>query len=602
MKYKVLFLSFFFCAATFAQKISNYSPDIQLENQGRGFVAYRSAKTVLFSTICLSWRFLKTDNITTIFNLYKAPVVDGVMSSPVLLGAVSNSTFYKYSEASNSMIRYFLHEVVDGVENSVPLAEYTLPAYDSAMGTADLNYIEIPIKQIPGDTSRKYSPNDASFADLDGDGEMEIVIHLTGAAQDNANGGITDPPVFQAYKLDGTFLWEIYLGVNIREGAHYTQFMLYDLNGDGEAELVCKTAEGGKDSKGKNIGEAYFPVYKAKYGFTTNYNANANYRNGSGYILTGPEFLTVFNGETGEEIVTTEYDPPRYSTVYNNGNEVPVLNPSTSDINSRWGDNYGNRVDRFLACVAYLDGIHPSVVMCRGYYTRTVLVAYDFDGINLTKRWKFDTYNSATPYSSYAGQGNHNLSVGDVDGDGFDEIVYGSCTIDHDGKGLYNSRLGHGDAMHLTDFIPERPGLEIFKCHESGGVGTTLHDAATGEVLWQVKVDASTDVGRCMGTDIHPGYRGMEMWSSRSGGIINAPFAADAATLSKATISTSTGSVSMNMACWWDGDLSRELQDGTNITKYNTNGSYTTLLSPISVSSNNGTKANPCIIGDILGD
>jgi rhamnogalacturonan endolyase len=583
----ILIAGMFLHLCVSAQKIPNYSPDIQKENLGRGLVAYRNTSS---GPVFISWRYLNTDEMDITFNIYRATISSGTEGSKTKITStpVSRATFYSYSTTTADAMKFYLREVHDGVESNTDAAVYTLKSVADGGGNP---YIEIPMKQIDGDTSWKYSPNDASFADLDGDGEMEIVIHRTGDAKDNSQSGVTDPPVFQAYKLDGTFLWEINLGINIREGAHYTQFMLYDLDGDGKAELICKTAEGGKDSQGRNIGEAYFPEYKAKYNLTVNYNANANYRNGSGYILQGPEFLTVFNGETGAEVVTTEYDPPRYSSVYNGGNEVPAQNPTGDNLNSRWGDNYGNRVDRFLACVAFLDGIHPSIVMCRGYYTRTVLVAYDFKDGALTKRWKFDTYNSATPYSSYAGQGNHNLRVADVDGDGFDEIVYGSMTVDHDGKGLYNTRLGHGDALHLTDFIPERPGLEVLACHENKVEGTTLRDAATGEILWQVK--SGDDVGRCMGTDIHAGYRGMEMWSSRSGGIINAS--------TQSSLSTSTNSVSMNMACWWDGDLLRELQDGTNITKYNS-GSATTLLAPTFVSSNNGTKANPCIVGDIIGD
>jgi rhamnogalacturonan endolyase len=565
----------------------NYSVDIQKERLGRGLVAYRTGSS---NGLCISWRYLETDDTNLGFNIYKASVSNGTVGSlsKINTAPITASTFYQYTESNAGEIKYFLREVVNDIENQEDIASYLLKSTADGGGSP---YIQIPMKQVDGDASWTYSPNDASFADLDGDGEMEIVIHRVGPnAKDNGQSGITEAPVFQAYKLDGTFMWEINLGINIREGAHYTQFLLYDLDGDGKAELVCKTAEGGKDAAGNNIGQAYFPAYKEKYKLTTNYNPNADYRNGSGYILSGPEFLTVFNGETGVEIVTTEYDPPRYSSSYNSGNEIPKLEPTTSEINSRWGDNYGNRVDRFLACVAFLDGIHPSIVMCRGYYTRTVLVAYDYAGGALTKRWKFDTYNNSAN-SAYAGQGNHNLRVADVDGDGFDEIVYGSMTVDHDGTGLYNTKLGHGDAIHLTDFIPERPGLEVVACHENKTDGTTLRDAATGEILWQLK--SGDDVGRCMGTDIAANYRGMEFWSSRSGGIINAD--------KLQTINSSTGSVSMNMACWWDGDLLRELQDGTSITKYS-NGSASSLLTTTLVSSNNSTKANPCIVGDMVGD
>jgi rhamnogalacturonan endolyase len=556
----------------------NYSPDIQKENLGRGLVAYRTST----STVCVTWRYLETDALDLGFNIYKG---DTKLNATPLTA----STFYKYSESSTAALTYSIKTVVNGEESADAVASYTLKSTADGGGNA---YIEIPMKQIDGDASWTYSPNDASFADLDGDGEMEIVIHRVGPnAKDNSQSGITEAPVFQAYKLDGTFMWEINLGINVRDGAHYTQFMLYDLDGDGKAELVMKTAEGGKDAAGNNIGEAYFPTYKSRYKLTTDYNPNADYRNSNGYILKGPEFLTVFNGETGVEIVTTEYDPPRYSSSYNGGNEVPKLEPTTSEINSRWGDNYGNRVDRFLACVAFLDGIHPSIVMCRGYYTRSVLVAYDFADGQLTKRWKFDTYNTTAANAAYAGQGNHNLRVADVDGDGFDEIIYGSCAIDHDGKGLYNTKLGHGDAMHLTDFIPERPGLEVVAVHENKSDGTTLRDAATGEILYQVK--SGDDVGRGMGTDISSNFRGMEFWSSRSNGIINAG--------NLQTINSSTNGVSMNMAAWWDGDLLRELQDGTSVTKWN-NGSATNLLTTTSVASNNGTKANPCIVGDMVGD
>ena len=581
----VLLVLLVMCGLTCAQQIPNYSPDIRMENPGRGLVAYRSG-----TMIYISWRYLKTDSINTSFNIYRTSNNGGTESERMLVNSspIIKSTFYSAYLPISSALKFYLREVRNGVESNSDLASYTLKSSADGGGSP---YIEIPMKQVTGDTGWKYSPNDASFADLDGDGEMEIVIHRTGTGKDNAQSGVTDPPVFQAYELDGTFMWEINLGINIREGAHYTQFLLYDLDGDGKAEFVCKTAEGGKDAAGVNIGEAFFPTYKTKYNFTANYNPNANYRNGSGYILSGPEFLTVFNGQTGKEIITTEYDPPRYSNIYNNGNEVPVLNPSGSNLDARWDDNYGNRVDRFLACIAYLDGIHPSIVMCRGYYTRTVLVAYDFADGKLTKRWKFDSYAGTTtsPWASYAGQGNHNLRVGDVDGDGFDEIIYGSCAIDQDGRGLYNTRLGHGDAQHLADFIPERNGLEVLSVHENKRDGTTLRDAASGAVIY--KVTSADDVGRGMGTDVTSEYRGMEWWSSRTGGVRNAV---------NGNI-ISDGGASMNMACWWDGDLLRELQDGTNVTKYES-GIASTLLSPIDVSSNNSTKSNPCIVGDIIGD
>lgn len=557
------------------------------EKLNRGLVAYRSTENNV-KYVNISWRYLSSDDPATQYNIYMAKVYSsGTMQSYVKINdtPVAGKSFYKYEDKNLLAACYVLKEVINGEEKD-SIGSYLM----KGVGEAGSNYITIPMKQIAGDDAWAYAPNDATAADLDGDGELELVIHRAGKGQDNANSGITDAPVLQAYKLDGTFLWEINLGVNIREGAHYTQFMVYDLDGDSKAEVVCKTAEGSKDAVGTPVGKAYFPEYKANYGFSVNYNENAVYRNSGGYILQGPEFLTVFNGETGREVVTTEYDPPRYST-WNNGNEIPKLTQTGTELNSRWGDNYGNRVDRFLACVANLGGENHSVVMCRGYYTRTVLVAYDFKDGKLTRRWKFDTW-TGSGNTNYAGQGNHNLRVGDVDGDGYDEIVYGSMTVDHNGKGLYNTRLGHGDALHLSDYIPERPGMEVMAVHESGGNGTTLRDARTGEVIF--KVPSSDDVGRGMGSDVDPRSRGMEWWSARTGGIRSAV---------TGEVVSST-SVSMNMAAWWDGDLLREMQDGTGVTKTDPvlNARTTLLDASAECSSNNSTKANPCLAADVTGD
>lgn len=576
---------------TFALFLLTTTSAFSAEKLNRGLVAYRSIENNV-KYACVSWRYLSSDDINQQYNLYMAKVyTDGSMTAYTKINTEPiKNTFYKYEEKNVVALQYMLKKVIEGVESDT-LGIFKMRRYANETVT---NYLEIPMKQITGDDAWAFAPNDASAADLDGDGEMEIVVHRAGVGHDNSQGGVTDFPYLQAYKLDGTFLWEINLGRNIREGAHYTQFMVYDLDGNGKAEVVCKTAEGSYDAVGTPVGKTYFPTYKAKYNLTVNYNEAADYRNSNGYILSGPEFLTVFEGATGKEIVTTEYDPPRYST-YNSGNEIPKLTPTSSEINSRWGDNYGNRVDRFLACVANLGGENPSVVMCRGYYTRSVLVAYDFKNNQLTRRWKFDTWSSSL-LNSYTGQGNHNLRVGDVDNDGYDEIIYGSCTIDNNGKGLYTTGLGHGDALHLSDYIPERPGLEVMAVHESGGNGTTLRDAKTGAIIYQIEA-ADTDVGRGMGTDVNPNSRGMEWWSARSGGIRSAA--------AGELITESTSGVSMNMAVWWDGDLLRELQDGTSVTKYNyaANGGSTTLLDASNVcSSNNSTKANPCLDADVVGD
>ena len=330
--------------------------------------------------------------------------------------------------------------------------------------TMDNNYIEISLQNASG-----YTAGDASCGDLDGDGIYEIVLKEEKNRQDNAHDGVTGEPKLSAYKLDGTLLWKIDLVVNIREGAHYTQFMVYDLDGDGIAEIACKTAPGTKDGTGSFL----------KTGPAAAADHSRSYRNStSGRIMDGPEYYTIFSGKDGSELVTVDYKPNR------SGN---------------WGDNYGNRSDRFLAAVAYLDGVRPSVITCRGYYTpRTTLWALDWRDGKLTERWFFD---SDKGYTQYAGQGNHSLAVGDVDQDGKDEIVYGACCIDDNGKGLWNSGQGHGDAGHLCDIDPERPGLEYWSIHENkngtaGRFGYTLLDAR--QTWWVGRFESWPCCGRVM--------------------------------------------------------------------------------------------------------
>jgi rhamnogalacturonan endolyase len=362
---------------------------------------------------------------------------------------------------------------------------------------------------------------------------------------------VTGNVFIDAYRLDGTRLWRIDLGRNIRAGAHYTQFQVYDYDGDGRAEVAMKTADGTRDGRGTVIG-----------------NASADHRNSSGYILSGPEFLTMFNGQTGAAMSTVTYDPPR-GTV------------------SSWGDSYGNRVDRFLAGTAYLDGERPSLIMARGYYTRAVIAAWDFrDGV-LTKRWTFDSNSSGN--GGYAGQGNHALSVGDVDQDGRDEIVYGAAAIDDNGRGLWTTGLGHGDAAHLGDFDPSRPGLEYFKVSEdSSKPGSWFADARTGTRRWTTA--SGGDNGRGVADDIYAGSPGAEAWSAMDGSLRN-----------PAGQNVGRKPSSMNFLLWWDGDPTRELLDGTHVDKYGTGGD-TRLLTGSGVASNNGTKSTPALSADLFGD
>lgn len=507
----------------------------QMEYLDRGVVAVKTDTGVF-----VSWRLLGTEGAGVTFNVYR----DGVKvnATPIM-----NSTNLQDSAGTTSS-KYTVRAIVNGAEQ----------AASSAVNVWGSNYLSVPLSKpsagtTPDGVNYTYSANDASAGDLDGDGTYELIVKWDPSnSKDNSQSGYTGEVFIDAYKLDGTRLWRIGLGKNIRAGAHYTQFMVYDLDGDGKAEVAMKTADGSKDGTGAVIGDG-----------------TKDYRNSSGYILTGPEYLTIFNGLTGKVLTTVNYDPPR-GTV------------------SSWGDNYGNRVDRFLAGIAYLDGERPSLVMARGYYTRSVLVAYDYRNGQLTKRWTFDTNTSGN--SAYAGQGNHNLSIGDVDNDGKDEIIYGAMAVDDNGTGLYTTKLGHGDAMHFSDLDPDRAGMEVFQVHEtpSATAGIEFRDARTGALIWGIPTSA--DIGRGMAADIDPRYKGAEVWAAGS------MYTAKGQLISSKLPST-------NFGIWWDGDLSRELLDNNRIDKWNYDTStVTNLLTASGAASNNSTKATPALQADLLGD
>ena len=543
------------CAAaiTMAQPAYDYSK-LQREDLGRGVVAFRESP----SDVCLSWRYLSSDATLTSFNIYRDD--KKIANVPADAG-----TFYRDAYDGTGKAVYEVRPVVDGKELTDKRGTYVLPA------NAPVGYLEIPMDKpadgvTPAGDTYTYSASDSSIGDVDGDGEYELIVKWDPSnSHDNAHDGYTGNVLFDCYRLNGEKLWRIDLGHNVRAGAHYTQFMVFDLDGDGRAELVMKTSDGTIDGKGKVIGDADAD-YREK-GVPGKGKTPVN----QGRILTGNEYLTVFNGLTGAAMHTIDYIPAR-------GNL------------SDWGDNRANRSDRFLACVAYLDGVHPSVVMCRGYYTRAVLAAFDWDGKRLKQHWIFDSNNPGC--EGYAGQGNHNLRVGDVDGDGCDEILYGSCAIDHDGTGLYTTGMGHGDAMHLTGFSPDMPGLQVWDCHENRKDGSSFRDAATGKVLFQIK--SNIDVGRCMAADIDPRNPGVEMWSADSHGVHN---------FKGEVIRSAVKPLSINMAVWWDGNLLRELLDHETVSKYDWEAdTCRPLIKFEGCAFNNGTKSNPCLQGDIVGD
>ena len=525
MKANYLWMLLFTIAGLF-----NTSAQHKMEDLNRGLVAIRINPKEVY----VAWRLLESDSKNVSFNVYR----DGVL--------LNNQPIKQSTNFLDATIKNATYQINAVLNNKEVLASEKVKVWQQ-------NYLEIPLQIPQGGTtpdgvSYTYTANDASVGDLDGDGQYEVILKWNPTnAKDNSHEGYTGNVYIDAYTMTGKLKWRVDLGINIRAGAHYTQFMVYDLDGDGKAEMASKTADGTKDGLGNIIGET-----------------NKDYRNKVGRITQGPEYLTIFDGETGKAISTTDYVPAR------------------GDLEA-WGDTYGNRVDRFLGGVAYLDGQHPSLVMCRGYYTRTVIAAWDFKDGQLLKRWVFDTDDKVN--QEYAGQGNHSLSIADVDEDGKDEIIYGSMTVDNDGTGLYTTGLGHGDALHVSDFDPNRPGIEVFMPHENKKDGVTFRSARTGEIIWQHK--KNIDVGRGLAADIDSTHLGAEFWAMGDMGVYNV----------KGKVVDSK-IPSINFAIWWDNDLQRELLDGTTISKYGIG----TIFTAENCSSNNGTKATPSLQADLFGD
>lgn len=616
---------------------------IQREQLNRGVVALRQPD----GTAVVTWRTLVSDGKGEAFDIRRNGVK--INDRPLTTGG----TFFIDKDVPEGDVTY---EVCGGGKNGMFVLKADAPA----------GYLPIKLDKpadgiTPDGRTFTYSANDATVGDVDGDGQYEIILKWEPSnAHDNSHDGFTGPVLFDCYRLSGERLWRIDMGPNIRAGAHYTQFMVYDFDGDGRAEMMVKTADGTVDGKGKVIGDAKadwrYGIAEAMEHFEENrayavkeaeerrqrmkQPQRGNDRRErkryswpgivykAGRILDGPEYLTVFNGLTGEAMATVDYIPER--------GELRA-----------WGDDRGNRSERYLAAVGYLDGHRASGIFCRGYYTRTVIAAWDWDGKTLTNRWTFDTNDER--WHSYAGQGNHNIRVADVDGDGCDEITYGSMAVDHDGTGLYNTGMGHGDAMHLTVFDPTSDRLQLWDCHENRRDGSDLRDAATGKVLFQIK--SPIDVGRCMAADIDPTNPGLEMWSSDSKGIRtitgeilkplvsrsedssrneergvrsensgikkgkgknkgkgkdNSPSSLDTPPSSKGddtALYVKGMRLPTNFGIWWDGDLLREMLDHATVSKYDWNtGRVNPIMKFDGCQFNNWTKSNPCLSADILGD
>ncbi len=535
------------------------------------------------NTILLSWRMLPSDGANTAFDLYRNG--EKLNSEPI-----KGKTNWQDINADRSKDNTY-RLTLNGSDETI--GTYTMPASQSSTG---LPYVEIPLKGTEDIHSKYwYEANDVSVGDLDGDGIHEIIVRRlltqgtpgtnddlkiegTGAKESPSDARHT--VLFEAYKLDGTFLWRVCSGPNIVLG-NSASFAVADFDGDGKCEVAFKTGEGTIFGDGTEIDD-------------TDGDGRTDYR-GVGvegktyhhYIAAGPEFFSVVDGKTGKELARADY-------IYRGDTSEEWDDPTKTK-----KDDYWKRANSLRVAVANVSGSKPSIILCRGIYAKSVIEAWDFRNGQLTKRWNFNTDDNKTgrdgkPYSKYAAQGFHSLSVGDVDGDGKDEIVLGSMTVDDDGVGLYTSEFGHGDALHLGKFTPSRSGLQIFSCHEFGKTRAVLRDAATGATLWKHDDSDENDTGRALIADIDPNSPGCEMWWYDSNTVRSNVLSFSGNDLGYLATST-------NMAIWFGSGLNRQLLNETSIHQQHDNTRIFSLYR-YDVTHINGTKGNPCWYGDLLGD
>lgn len=546
-------------ALAFGLASPSFAAQRQMENLSRGLAVTNTGKGVL-----VSWRLLGTDAPDTEFNLYR----DGEKIASV--GKTGGTNYL--DAAGKTTSKYTVAAVVGGKEGAKQGVSVVLDKTVSNSGKSfpyKTIKLEVPAAQtMPDGATCTYVPNDMSAADLDGDGEYELILKWDPSnAHDNSQTGYTGTVFIDAYKLDGTRLWRIDLGKNIRAGAHYTQFQVFDYDGDGKAEMIVKTADGTIDGTGKAIGD------KSK-----------DYRSSGGTILDGPEYLTVFRGVDGAAISTVTYEPSRNINQHVKGKEG----------HGYWGDNYGNRCERYLAATGYLDGVHPSAIFARGYYSSSYVAAYDFDGKDLKLRW---LHKSEYPGEGLYAEGNHSLQAADLDGDGYDEVFFGAAALNHDGTLRYRTGLGHGDAHHIGDLDPDRPGLESWDVHEHTDAKYTDELRANdGTIIWGTpQPNPGVDNGRGMAADVDSTHRGYEMWSAKGGGMF---------TVKHEKIGTP--SVSQNFRIYFDGDLQDELLDGAYVTKFNSKDIKSEVYfdgpKALGATGCNGTKNTPSLVADLFGD
>ena len=565
-----------------------------MEKLDRGTVAVKTNGGVY-----LSWRLLGTESLTNqAFDIYRD-------SEKIYTTGEHDATCYTDSKGTADN-KYTVVPKGEAIDKTEAVDVWTTNTTYKGRSVA---YKDIAFKvpdggKTPTDEEYTYTANDMSVGDLDGDGEYEYIVKWDPSnSKDNSVKGYTGNVYLDAYELDGTLLWRIDLGVNIRAGAHYTQYMVYDFDGDGKSEVILKTAPGSKDGEGNYVSKAGKNITKG--------DDTKDYRNSSGLLVGedgGPEYLTVFNGETGAAMQTVDFDPPR-----------SILT------SSEWGDSYANRSERYLAAVAYLDGVHPSVVMTRGYYTYVYAAAYTWDGTDLKEQWlstntptkenggkgctvKYaDGTSKNNPNKTLYAQGAHSVSVADVDNDGYDEIIFGSAVLDHDGTVLTYDGRGHGDAEHVSDFDNDGK-QEIFMAHEAGKHNDDTIPYAVdikrynGDIMLQA---AQGDIGRGIMDNVDDEYALSSgnlslFWSVAADGIYNQAG-------EKVGDKPYSNSELENFSVYWDGDLGRELLDGNKLVKYSIKSGaeriyYNSKNATLPGSINNSSKSNACLTADLFGD
>lgn len=567
------------------------------EKSGRAAVALPAQENGIF----ISWRMMPGDTDNTTFDIVR----DGL----TIATGIADATSYTDADGTPDNI----YKVVTHNDGSVTDTSDDITPWTDIYTTARLD------RPTGGITATRetytYYPGDCCVADADGDGRMELLMKWNPTnLHDNSITGQTGPVIIDCYKIpalsgsaDVKRMWRINLGTNIRAGEHYTQPMFYDFDGDGCAELICKTAPGSTDAEGNYVSSA------ATDETIRNITTNTTNLYASGVIKRGEELLTVFDGQTGKALHTVWYNPNRAGG---------VGGAAAYPADSFWGDGYANRSERYLACVAYLGGrdANPSAVMCRGYYTRAYLWAVDFDGRELKTRWlsastsptemsvtdadgntttriyTTSTSGKSVGYTVY-GNGSHNISVGDVDGDGKDEIFYGAATVDDDGWLLYSTGYGHGDAIHLGDFDPDREGMEFFMVHEEGPhYGYHMCDAATGEIIFEA--NSSDDNGMGTMADIDPTRRGAEFWTAADAKLRD---------IKGRVIGTINGTKAHKFRIYWDGDAQEEMLYDATVDKWNPEKQtveHVIQLHRYANSTGTGDYGKPwvCLQADLLGD